>query len=127
MSETKPFPTADVLSAITGRLVSERHMDAIYEVLNFMTGESLFTHQLPRVGREAAKVLVAHQPDLAAAIEEADQVNPQNWRGWAARWVKRYGPTISVPTMTADQHRRVDAIAEAVEMVGEEKVVVVKV
>jgi hypothetical protein len=41
----KEFPTAEVLSAITGHLVCE--IGGVYRVLNWMTGENLFTHQLP--------------------------------------------------------------------------------
>jgi len=45
---TKDFHISDILSITDGRLVSTRHMDGIYEILNFMTGDNLFTHQLPR-------------------------------------------------------------------------------
>lgn len=40
---TKQFHLGDVLSITTGRLVSPRHRDGAYEILNFMTGEKLNT------------------------------------------------------------------------------------
>lgn len=40
------FHLGDILSITTGRLVSPDHMDGIYNILNFMTGDSLYTHQL---------------------------------------------------------------------------------
>lgn len=49
--ETKSFHIGDVLSAMTGTLVSPRHIGGVYDVLNWMTGESLMTHQLPRASR----------------------------------------------------------------------------
>jgi hypothetical protein len=44
----RTFDLGDVLSITTGRLVSQRGMDGIYDVLNFMTGDDLMTHQLPK-------------------------------------------------------------------------------
>ena len=52
----KEFTTGQVLSAATGILMCE--IGAVYEILNYMTGESLMTHQLPRVIREAQPVLL---------------------------------------------------------------------
>ena len=43
---TKSFQVADILSCATGILCGK--VDGIYAVLEYMTGGSLFTHQLPR-------------------------------------------------------------------------------
>ena len=120
----KEFPTADVLSAITGYLICQ--INGIYEVLNYMTGESVFTHQLPRIGREATPVILTVHPELQAAIEEAKQITPDNWHEWRDRWIDRYGPTISVPKMTADQHERIDPMSELAEKIHPDKIVVVR-
>jgi hypothetical protein len=122
---TKDFPTLDVLSTVTGRLMAESGIGGVYEVLNFMTGESVFTHQIPRIGREATKVMVARQPALAQAVEEADQVNPENWREWAATWLDRYGPTITVPRMNVDEHESIDPLSELAEKVPPERRIVI--
>lgn len=122
MATTKDFPTLDVLSTATGTLVTDKGIGAGYEVLNYMTGESLFTHQLPRVGREAAPVILAAHPELANAYEEAKHVTPENWKQWAAQWLDRYGPTISVPKFTADTHEAIDPISELAEKVHPDKI-----
>lgn len=124
--QTKDFPTGAVLSVVTGRLVSENHIDGVYEVLNWMTGESLFTHQFPRVGREAEPVILAMHPDLSIAIEEADQVNEDNWREWLATWKARYGETIAVPLLTIGEHERIDPLSELSEKVHPDQIVVLK-
>lgn len=121
--KTKEMPTVDVLSTITGRLIGE--IGGVYEVLNWMTGESVFTHQLPRM-REARPVMVAAHPSLQQAIDEAEQVNPGNWKEWRDRWLDRYGPTISVPKMNHHQHERIDPISEAAQHFRPEQIITVK-
>ncbi|WP_166162975.1 hypothetical protein [Chelativorans oligotrophicus] len=126
MRRLKDFPTGAVLSVVTGRLVSENHIEGVYEVLNWMTGESLFTHQLPRVGREAEPVILALHPELAQAKEEAEQVNGDNWRDWLAKWKDRYGDMISVPRMTIAEHERTDPLSELSEKVHPDRIVALK-
>lgn len=110
MTETKAFPTAVVLSTITGRLLCD--IGGIYEVLSYMTGESVFTHQIPRIGREAEPVILAAHPHLREAVREAALVNPDNWQEWRDRWIERYGAEIAVPKMTAAEHKAIDPITE---------------
>jgi len=61
---TKQFDISDVLSITTGRLVSTRHMDGVYDILNYMTGESLFTHQLGRASDACKPELLRQFPIL---------------------------------------------------------------
>lgn len=119
----KSFPTSGVLSVVTGRLLGD--IGQVYEVLNFMTGESLFTHQLPRVSREAFPVILSRHPELQSAIDEAEQVTTENWQAWLRTWVERYGETISVPQMTIAQHERVDPISELAEKVHPSRIITV--
>jgi hypothetical protein len=114
-----------VLSTVTGVLVTPNGIGAVYAVCNWMTGESVFTHQLPRIGGEAAPVLLAAHPELGTAYEEAAQVNKDNWRDWLTIWEGRYGKTIAVPKFTADEHERIDPISELAEKVSPDRIVVV--
>lgn len=121
---TKNFPTADVLSTITGRLISD--IGGVYEVLNWMTSESVFTHQLPRISGEATPVVVALHPELQAAVDEADQFTTTNWQEWRDRWLDRYGPIISVPKFNIAQHERIDPLSEAAQTFPPDHIVVVR-
>ena len=123
MTETKSFPTPAVLSAITGMLICD--IGNVYEVLQWMTDGPVWTHQLPRIGREAEPVLLAAHPSLAEAIAEAQQINPDNWETWRDRWIERYGPTLEVPKFTADQHEAIDPLSELAETFHPSKIVVV--
>lgn len=121
--ETKAFATADVLGTITGRLLGE--IGGIYQVLNWMTGESVYTHQLPRIGREARPVILAMHPQLQQAMDEREQISPENWREWLQTWEDRYGPTIAVPKFNADTHERIDPLSELAEKVPPDRIVTV--
>lgn len=56
------FKTRKVLSAATGTLLTS--MDDVYEVLSFMTGEELFTHQLPRAFKQCEADFARQLPML---------------------------------------------------------------
>lgn len=125
--KTKAFATGAVLSVVTGCLVSENHIEGVYEVLNWMMGESLFTHQLSRVGREAVPVILEIRPDLEVTIEEAEQINSENWKMWLDEWKSRYGEMIEVPRMNIAEHERIDPMSEFVGMVRPDQIIVVGV
>jgi hypothetical protein len=122
-AETKAFPTADVLGAITGRLLGK--IDGVYELLSWMTDGPVWTHQLPRVGREASPVVLSLHPELRAAVLQAEHVTPDNWQQWLAVWIDRYGPEITVPRFTEDQHERIDPLSELAEKMHPDLILVV--
>ena len=125
MSETKDFHLGDILSVTHDRLLSPRMMEGVYDILNWMTGEQLFTHQLPRVAKEAKPVLLAALPWLSEI--DADGVNKENWRAWLGQRVTAHGQMHPVPKMTEDQHERIDPLSEAVEHFPPDKIHVVTV
>ncbi len=129
--EQRKFDLGDVLSVTTGRLlcpVTARRthpIDGVYDILGYMTGESLMTHQLPRVCKEAAPVLLALYPSLAA-VNVHEFTDHSEVGLWLAEQRKIYGDSFAVPKFSADQHKYKDPISEIVEMVGPDRVIVVK-
>lgn len=143
---TKEFHLGDVLSITTGRLVSPRHMDGVYEILNFMTGEDLFTHQLPRASDECKPFLIEQFPQLAtpemdfAVAELVEMLKTPSGKaesnklilGWLSKLTSgKYGvrceEKYNVKPLPKNAHEVKDPIAEAVEMMGDpNKVIVVK-
>lgn len=143
---TKNFHLSDVLTITTGRLVSTRHMDGVYEILNWMTADELFTHQLPRASRECAPVLCALYPSLSeeALAVELDQLSfvmkdedtremrEQKVASWLAV-VKsiakdlpfRNGDCLPVPRLKDNQHLHIDPLEELGAMVGDDKIIVI--
>lgn len=132
--EPKPFTLAQVLSITTERLLCD--IGGVYEILNHITGDSLFTHQLPRAGRFAAPLLLELYPELQRATDELGfldtrlaiakdekqkpQVAIQAWLNWLA-FPHVY---LEIPSY-ADRWLSLDPVGELEGMVGREKVVTV--
>lgn len=141
MSETKNFHLSDVLCVTTGRLVSTRHVECVYDILGWMSGENLFTHQLPRVGREAEPVLSALYPQLSETALSADLEDLDHRlkaadgdrdkcsaavAAWLDGLVSRLGSEFAVPKLNEDQHESIDPMSELAEKVHPDKIITVR-
>lgn len=124
--ESRDFDLGDILSVTTGRLVSPRHMTGLYDILRFMTGEDIYTHQIPRVIKEASPVLLKMHPQLATVDAEAN-INPGNIDVWLTQQKMLFGDQLPVPKLNADEHECIDPLSELAEKVHLDRVVVVKI
>lgn len=86
----REFPIETVLSITTGRLVTP--IEKVYEILNFLTRDNLFTHQLPRAGRECAPWLLRWFPGLE---------NVETWQ--LDQFIEEWKQTHDVPLKPADE------------------------
>lgn len=121
---TKKFEISAVISITSGLMVSAEGMGGIYQVLSWMAGESVFTHQIPRIRGEAAPLILAMHPGLEMAHAEAAAVKSQDDLGTALPiWQARYGAEIDVPLMTIDEHERIDPESELAEKVHPSKII----
>jgi hypothetical protein len=112
MGDAREFHIGDILSLITGRLVSPRHMDGIYDMCDFMTGEPNMTHQLPRVVDESAPSLREQFPDLAA-IEIPDDLEGETAvYAWLDGQVATHGETRMVRPLDPKDHTSINPISE---------------
>ena len=118
---SKKFHLGDVLSITTGRLVSQRHIDGVYDILNFMTSESLFTHQLPIVGDICKPALFEQHPQLKDV--DASSVNEKNYKQWLAEQVAKYGEELSVSPLVDGQYEARNPLQELHEMAPNAKVI----
>ncbi len=118
----REFDLGDVLSVTTGKLVSPRHIGGVYDVLGFMTGETLMTHQLPRACDQAKPEVLRQHPDLD--IEVPSGLNSEEEvLGWLATAKAVYGATRTLTPLDPPPAPR-DPIEEACDLVGAEKVYV---
>lgn len=111
------FHLGDILSIATGRLVAPDHMGGVYRILNFMTGDNLYTHQLPRAAQECRSALEAQHP-WVASIQPPDDFGPDPdsampaWFVWLTEQVALYGEQHPVLPLAATDHTRIDPLAE---------------
>mgnify|MGYP003405309659 FL=1 len=65
----KSFKIGAILTVTTGILLCD--VGGLYEILNHLTGDNLFTHQLPRAATWAAPKLLAQFPALQEVTAES--------------------------------------------------------
>ena len=123
--ERKDFHLGDILSVTHDRLVSPRHIEGVYDILNWMTRDNLFTHQLPRAARECAPNLLLQHPQLGEI--DATKFASENWRGWLDEQCVRYGETLPVARLPEHEHEFIDPISEAAEKIHPDRIVCVTV
>ena len=111
MTETRDFDLADILSITTGRLLSHRHMDGVYDILNFLTGDDLYTHQLPRAADTCRGPLLEQHPQLTDVAPPLD-IDVPAIEAWLAQAEATYGRTLPLATW---EHR--NPLVELAEMV----------
>ena len=135
MGNTRLFHIADILSVTHGYLISTRHMDGVYDVLNYVTGQNLMTHQLLRAADEARAAILAQMPPFPQALERIilkglintyKQNHPENWLELLiAHLEDTYGQMF--PLHPVDTYRADCPIEEARDMVSDpSKVIEVK-
>jgi len=100
--ETRMFDLGDILSVTTGKLVSPRRIEGVSDILGYMTGERLFTHQLDRAREECEPWLLRWHPQLARVI--GDDVNGDNWADWLAAEKEFFGESLPVYPIPQDDH-----------------------
>ncbi len=108
----RSFHLGDILSVTTGRLVAPGHVDAVHQLLDFMTGDTLFTHQLPRAIGECAPHLLAQHPDLAEVSVPDEFDNAKHVLTWLNEQVMRFGEFRDVLPLKEEDHTRIDPISE---------------
>lgn len=118
---TKQFHVGDVLSITTGRLVSPRHIDGVYDILGYMTGESLFTHQLPRASDVCKPELLKQHPQLASVNTAG--VNSKNWQSWLNEQVAKFGEQLTVSPLPTNAYEAKNPLQELHEMAPNAKVI----
>lgn len=118
-TETQAFHIGDILSILTGHLVSHDHMGGIYKLLGWMTGEELSTHQLIRASVACEPVLKFTFPELAK-IEYPDHLagNKDAIFSWVDRMAREHGEWHEVPKLSEEDYEKMGAIEELVEIIS---------
>lgn len=101
-SESRDFGLGDVLSVTSGILVSRRRVDGVCDVLQFMVGEPVWTHQIPRVCGEVTPEILRQHPRLASIAAPTDWPDGDDEAvaaavyGWLDALEAEHGATVSL-------------------------------
>lgn len=123
----KSFHLGDILSVTTGFLLSPSKMDGLYQILDYMTGDQLFTHQLPRASRECAPALLAQHPALADIQAPESFAGPEDAEAFLMVQVARFGEYLDVQPLCPEEHTQIDPIAELKMMAPHVEVIPVEI
>lgn len=111
--KTKEFHISDILSVTTDRLVSNRGMDGVYDILKFMTQTDVYTIQIPRAIATCGPVILSKYPQLEKVDMSGMKENPE-------KWVKiqedKYGEYLSIDTIPDDTYKDRDIVEEMSEV-----------
>lgn len=106
------FHLGDVLTVTTDVFLAPDGVDSLYKLLNHMTGDNLYTHQLPRAAAECKPELLRQHPDLAEIVPPATFNGEEHvWR-WLAEQTDRYGTHRDVRPMAEGDHTHIDPLDE---------------
>ena len=96
MSE-KAFHISDILSVTTGRLVSTRHMEGVYDVIGHLVGRDVLTHELV-VFHDQSTEEIHNQLKWTREVPEATAEDMKDIPGWLANLEDKYGSEHTLTT-----------------------------
>lgn len=82
------FATHAVLSVCTGKLMGE--MTGVYDVIGFLVGRGVYTHELPDYAEASRYVLHKSHPNLPTK-EYFENVNRDNYKAYRSEWEEKLG------------------------------------
>lgn len=96
----------------------------IYGLLNYMTGDNLFTHQLPRAAGECKPALLEQHPQLADVAAPA-LPDAAAYKAYLAELEKVHGAELSVTPLAAGAHRHINPLTELADMMPGKPIITV--
>lgn len=133
MSETKKtFPLGDVLSitsgiALFGLDLPERRFEfhRCYDILNYLTRDDLFSHQIPRATLAVIPWLLREYPGLAtlgtaACAFKQSKPDEDGWADWLSEMIARGAAAeYSLSPLPGDDWEHLDPLYEAELLTGD--------
>lgn len=116
MSDTEEFPLGDVLSWITGKMVSLNGIEGPWALANWMTGVDLHTHQLVRAGEACGRELRTQFPKLRAIHVPEFRGDEVFLRQWLTRLERRHGKLLRVERPKAGFYEAMNPLEELLRM-----------
>ncbi len=127
MTVTTPTPRTFGLGAIltvTTDVFLVADIGDIYELLNYMTGDNLFTHQLPRAAGECKPALLAQHPQLAD-VDVPELPDADAYMTYLANLEKVHGTELAVTPLAAGAHKHINPFTELADIMPGKAIITV--
>ncbi len=116
------FPTAVVLSAIGDVLLCD--IGEVYDLLSFLVGRPVFTHEIPSAGKLCRPHVEQQHPTLAGY--DATGINRNNWSVRLAELVANYGGAFALTPIGWNDLAERHPLETLQDMVGDKPIIVVE-
>lgn len=110
----KKFHISDILTVITGKMVSIRNIEGLYDILNYVSNDNLHTHQLVRVMEEAKPYLIQQFPQLENV--DISGMDDENLLTRIEDIEKEHGSYFEVKRLPEGVHDYINPVAEMIMM-----------
>jgi hypothetical protein len=115
----KKFHISDILTVISGKMVSIRNMEGLYDILNYMSKDNLHTHQLVRVMDECKPYLIKQFPEFEEIKINFANVNDSNLLSLMEIIEEELGSYFEVDRLPEGVHEYINPVAEMIMMQNE--------
>ena len=111
----KEFDLGAILNITTKRLFTS--MEDVYEVLNYLTGDSIYTHQIPRVMPIAKAYVLSLHPELTGVGDTVEINSFDAAKSFINEQKKVFGNKLPLSPMgKTDGYSYVDPIEEVIDI-----------
>ena len=111
------WPTEVILSCMTGILMCK--IDDLYKILNYMTHDNLYSHQLPRAASTCRPHLVEQHPWLADCTQE--KALRIGWLQFLNEQIALHGAELNVESLPEGVWEKKNPFAELSEMMNQKQ------
>jgi len=119
----REFHLGDILSITKRWVVSPRGSFGVLDVLSYMTGDTVWVHQVPRIGEECLPELERQHPDLDIIESPRGLQTNEEIAAWIGPILVKYGEYRRVLPLHPDQHTSIDGVEELISWGAAEKII----
>ena len=98
----RQFPICDILTVITGRLVMPDGLSDAQKLMSFLTGEPVYTSQVPVMLPECQYELIRQHPFLKA-VQLRDPASPEQIKQWLNEATLQFGASLTVSSIMPEE------------------------
>jgi hypothetical protein len=88
------FHLSDILTVTTGKMLSTSGIIGLYAILNHITQQSVYTHQIPSALKICKPALLKQYPDL-----EQVEYTGTDYQTWLNEQISRFGSELAVESL----------------------------